>query len=47
MEEPELRFKLVDFCTSGILDLVESLEGLGFGDLKLLEFPNFFEYSRR
>jgi hypothetical protein len=27
--------KLVDFCTSGVLDLVEILEGLGSGALKL------------
>jgi hypothetical protein len=36
-------FKLVDFYTSGILDLVESLEGLGIGALKLeLGIPQFF-----
>ena len=36
-------FKLVDFYTSGVLDLVESLVGLGFGALKLeLGIPQFF-----
>jgi hypothetical protein len=41
-------FKSVDFCTSGVLDLVELLEGLGFGGLnKELGISYFFEYSRR
>jgi hypothetical protein len=41
-------FKFVDFRTSGVLDLVELLEGLGSGALKLeLGLSYFFEYSRR
>jgi hypothetical protein len=40
--------KLVDFCTSGVRNLVELLKSLGFGALKLeLGISQIFEYSRR
>ena len=41
-------FKLVDFCASGVLDLVEWPKGLCSGTLQLeLRIFRMFEFSRR
>jgi hypothetical protein len=48
MEEPELRFQIVDFCTSGVLALVDLPKDLD-SRAPILEIgiSKMFEFSRR